>query len=269
MKKFLKVTLIIGLVCLGVGVVATVIGALGVGPGFSKKVIVNGKKVIDYAEKDGKVIKDNGSESYADRAEDGGQHSNHHKKHYDESLEYDCISLNGINSIEIDCKDVNIVIEGADISDVQFDSTYNADYYIDEDELNISILGSGDTQYIYVPANIENKKLEINSLSSTVDIVNVKVMKLSIDDKDGSIAASADVSTDVEVDSVGGTIRIDLENDLSLYDIETDCVTSDVIIGDEDFSGILVERKIRRGNNKTIEVDCKGATVEIYGAESI
>ena len=105
MKKFIKVCLITGLICVVVGLTVTV--ASGLIGGFTsyekvEKVIINGKNIIDFKDKDGVIIKDEFDDDFT--WYHGKHHNNNHKKHNRDGSECDdncLISLDGIKSIEI------------------------------------------------------------------------------------------------------------------------------------------------------------------------
>ena len=273
MKKFIKVCLITGLICVVVGLTVTVAsGLIGGFTGYEKveKVIINGKNIIDFKDKDGVIIKDEFDDDFT--WYHGKHHNNHHKKHNRDGSECDencLISLDGIKSVEINVTKAELTVEGFDKDGVLIDSECETRYYIDEDELKIFVEGSDEYHNVYVPTDMQDKEIEFVINGGEVELTDVKLNKLLVETNAGSFKSETEVATKLDVENMASEVEIILGNSIDDFDIEVECMTGEVNVDDNDFSGVFVEREIKNGNNKTVEIECKAGTVEIYSANTL
>ena len=293
MKKFIKVCLITGAVLLGSGLIVTIAGASNIDGGIHqvKKFIVNGRHIIDFEERNGKVIKNEvWDDDYCEPGCDKNHEHNRERRHGYESNHrghgghggyghhrndtIDCeevLSLEGIKSINITIEGSNTDIAGRnDIDGVIIPSCCKGiDYHYDGDELNIYVNKCDDNSVIYIPENIENKELELTINGSSVVADGITAMKVDAEVAGADFNFLGSVTTDLDVNCTGGNVLMELDNDLELYDIEVECMAGEVIVGNEDYSGIFVDQKLKRGNNKKIDVECSAGNVEITKTESL
>ena len=284
MKKFMKVCLITGAILFGAGIIVTTVGAFNVDGGVHhvKKFIVNGRHIFDYESHNGNIIKNEvWDDDYCEPGCDKNHEHNHERRHGEHGTygnhrndAIDCeevLSLEGIKSISINIEGSDTEIVGRnDISGVVIPSCCNGvSYRYDEDELEIYIIKCDDDAIVYIPENIENKELEITTNGSNVVVDNITAMEFDAEVAGADFNFLGSVTTKLDVSCTGGNVVVELDNDLELYDVEVECMAGEVVVGNEDYSGIFVDQSIKRGNNKKIDVECSAGNVEITGAESL
>lgn len=284
MKKFIKVCLITGCICLISGIITLAVGFnVSVGSG-SSGITMHRFSVPGF----GGIIRNfgfshggdfNGFEFGKDIYDDDffedkhEHHKEHHKREGYADIGVDELSLEGIKEIEICSEGNSLYIEGKDgIKGLKSgeDSHNHITYKKDNDELKIYIGKCRDQEIqLYVPENMENIKTEMEFNGCEAVINNVSLDKLKIEANGCDIEFIGKVSSKLDIENIASQTMIELNDNIDQYDIEVECNAGSVTIGDESFDGMITRREIKRGSSKNIEVECNAGDVEIIGAEML
>ena len=293
MKKFIKICLITGCICFGVGIITIAVGAFNVDNisghaavildrmpfhGFGRWTgkIIEGHGIFndnkEWYEDDTDPIDDEDNFVYDDKDDHHKGHKHHSKRGYT-SIGSEELSLEGINKIEINSQGNELILEGrSDLNGIKTDVDYNGlvSYKIDEDELQIYIGKCyGDEVYVYLPENVEDYKVELELQGCDFNGKNIMAKDISMEARGCKVIFSGSVSESFDIESMGAKMSIELSDSIEEYDVDVECNAGTVVIDENDFSGLSVEREIKRGNGKYLNVECDAGDIEITGATSI
>ena len=291
MKKFIKICLITGCICFGVGLITIAVGAFNIdnisghtaviiekmpfhGLGRWTGNIIKGHVEFDddrsWIEEDTDPADDDFV--YDDKDDHHKGHKHHSKRGYT-SIGTEELSLEGINKIEINSQGNELILEGrSDLKGIKTEVDYNGlvSYKIDEDELKINIGKCyGDEVYLYLPENVENYEVELELQGCDFNAKNITAKDINMEARGCNVIFSGSVSERIDIESMGAKMYIELSDSIEEYDIDVECNAGTVVIDENEFSGLSVEREIKRGNNKYLNVECDAGDIEITGATSI
>lgn len=168
-------------------------------------------------------------------------------------------------NIDVGQLEVNVIeAEGSKIrvETVGIDERLKLAVYQDEDELEIETkqnnmrINDGGTVNIYIPAGMKFEEADISIGAGVLELESLRVNEADIECGAGSIVIDRIEGNDITVSCGLGTVDLTAAGRKGDYNYEIECGIGSVEVGDDSYAGIVSEKKIRNGRNKTMDIEC-------------
>lgn len=135
-------------------------------------------------------------------------------------------------------------------------------------EMELDGLIAAQMEFALGAGQIHAKGLQTDKLSVSVGAGDIELEEAALTDVEvqvgaGNFMIDGEVSGNISAECAMGNITLKLAGSESDFNYEIECVTGNITVGNEEYSGLAQEKSVNNNAAKTIELECAMGNVEV------
>lgn len=135
-------------------------------------------------------------------------------------------------------------------------------------EMELDDLKAAQVEFELGAGQVHAKNLQADNLSVSVGAGDIELTDAVLKDVEvqvgaGNFAISGEVSGNISAECAMGNITLKLAGSESDFNYNIECVTGNIAIGDDEYSGLAQEKSINNNASKNIDLECAMGNVEV------